>query len=236
MSSVLRMRGISRTYGEGQAAVTALRDFSLTVSEGELVAVMGPSGSGKSTMLQIAGGLDAPTQGRVDVDGIDLTELDRDGLAAVRRRHVGYVFQDLNLVRTLTLAENVALPLELDGLGRRKARTAAREALSGVEILDLADRFPDEVSGGQRQRAAIARSVVGDRRLLLADEPTGALDSVTGDAVMRLLRGQVDAGAAGVLVTHDARLAGWADRVVFLRDGRQVDTTRTSDSQLAGLR
>ena len=236
MSSVLRMREVSRTYGEGHAAVTALQGFSLTVSEGELVAVMGPSGSGKSTMLQIAGGLDAPTQGRVDVDGIDLTELDRDGLAAVRRRHVGYVFQDLNLVRTLTLAENVALPLELDGLGRRAARTAAREALSGVEILDLADRFPDEVSGGQRQRAAIARSVVGDRRLLLADEPTGALDSNTGDAVMRLLRAHVDAGAAGVMVTHDARLAGWADRVVFLRDGQMIDSTRTSDARLAGLR
>ena len=231
MSAVLRMRAVCRTHGEGDLAVQALRSFDLTVAEGELVAVMGPSGSGKSTLLQIAGGLDTPTSGRVDVDGIDLTTLDRTGLAAVRRRHVGYVFQDLNLVSTLTLAENVALPLELDGSTRRAARRAAMQALERVEVAELADRFPDDVSGGQRQRAAIARALVGERRLLLADEPTGALDSVTGEAVMRLLRSQVDDGAAGVLVTHDARLAGWADRILFLRDGRQVDTTTASVPQ-----
>lgn len=234
MSAVLRMRSVSRTHGEGSLAVHALQDFDLTVAERELVAVMGPSGSGKSTMLQIAGGLDRPTAGRVDVDGIDLTCLDRTGLAAVRRRHVGYVFQELNLVSTLTLAENVALPMELDGTPRRRARTVALEAMTRVEIAELADRFPDDVSGGQRQRAAIARALVGERRLLLADEPTGALDSVNGEAIMRLLRGQADDGAAGVLVTHDARLAAWADRIVFLRDGRHVDTAGPRAEQLLG--
>jgi len=187
--------------------------------------VMGPSGSGKSTLLNIAGGLDRPTSGTVTVDGQDLASLDRRRLAALRRRAVGYVFQDLNLLPSLTAVENVALPLELDGTRPRRARRVALDALAEVDMLELADRFPDDISGGQQQRVAIARALVGERRLVLADEPTGALDSVTGDAVLRLLRTRVDAGAAGVLVTHEARHAGWADRVVFLRDGTVVDTS-----------
>ncbi|NUU22946.1 MAG: ATP-binding cassette domain-containing protein, partial [Streptomycetaceae bacterium] len=137
------------------------------------------------------------------------------------------VFQDLNLIPALTAAENVALPLELDGTSVRKARTAARAALDEVGISELAERFPDEMSGGQQQRVAIARALVGERRLVLADEPTGALDSATGEAVLRVLRARCDAGAAGVLVTHEARHAAWADRIVFLRDGRLVDDTGT---------
>jgi putative ABC transport system ATP-binding protein len=223
--NVLEMRGVHRVHGRGPTAVTALAGIDLEVAPGELVAVMGPSGSGKSTLLNIAGGLDRPTSGQVTVDGQRLGELSRSQLARLRRRSVGYVFQDLNLLPSLTAAENVALPLELDGAGIRKSRKAALDALAEVDMADLAGRFPDGMSGGQQQRVAIARALVGERRLVLADEPTGALDSVTGEAVLRLLRARVDAGAAGVLVTHEARHAGWADRVVFLRDGVVVDTS-----------
>ncbi|HEX6871753.1 MAG TPA: ABC transporter ATP-binding protein, partial [Micromonosporaceae bacterium] len=159
------------------------------------------------------------------VEGVSLAGLTRRELAAVRRRRVGYVFQDLNLLPSLTAAENVALPLELDGMPLRQTRRLAAAALAEVDLADLAQRFPDEMSGGQQQRVAIARALVGDRRLVLADEPTGALDSQTGESVLRLLRARVDAGAAGVLVTHEARHAAWADRVVFLRDGKIVDTS-----------
>jgi putative ABC transport system ATP-binding protein len=223
--SVLELRKVVRIHGKGATAVHALRGISLTVAPGEFVAVMGPSGSGKSTLLNLAGGLDSPTSGDVVVEGSVLGELNRHQLAAVRRRRVGYVFQDLNLLPSLTAAENVALPLELDGMRLRQTRRLAIEALTEVGLADLATRFPDEMSGGQQQRVAIARALVGDRRLVLADEPTGALDSQTGESVLKLMRARVDAGAAGVLVTHEARHAAWADRVVFLRDGEIVDTS-----------
>jgi putative ABC transport system ATP-binding protein len=223
MTTVLELDRVSRVHGAGAAEVHALRGVSLTVDAGELVAVMGPSGSGKSTLLHLAGGLDAPTAGRVVVEGTDLGTLSRTALARLRRRAVGYVFQDFNLIPALTAAENVALPRELDGVAARAARRDALAALADVGIDDLADRFPDDMSGGQQQRVAIARALVGERRLVLADEPTGALDSSTGEAVLRLLRARCDAGAAGVLVTHEARHAAWADRVVFLRDGVVVD-------------
>ncbi len=221
--SVLVIDDVVRTHGTGENEVHALRGLSLTVSPGELVAVMGPSGSGKSTLLHLAGGLDLPTTGRVLVEDTDLAGLSRKGLARVRRRSIGYVFQDFNLVPALTAAENVSLPRELDGVSARAARKEALALLEQVGIPELADRFPDDMSGGQQQRVAIARALVGERRLVLADEPTGALDSTTGEAVMALLRQRIDAGAAGVLVTHDARHAAWADRVVFLRDGLVVD-------------
>jgi putative ABC transport system ATP-binding protein len=223
--TVLELRDVVRVHGKGDTAVHALRGISLRVEPGEFVAVMGPSGSGKSTLLNLAGGLDSPTRGEVLVEGAVLGQLNRHQLAAVRRRRVGYVFQDLNLLPSLTAAENVALPLELDGMSLRQTRRLAIAALTEVGLADLAPRFPDEMSGGQQQRVAIARALVGDRRLVLADEPTGALDSQTGEAVLRLLRARVDAGAAGVLVTHEARHAAWADRVVFLRDGEIVDTS-----------
>ncbi|MEU7759788.1 MULTISPECIES: ABC transporter ATP-binding protein [Micromonospora] len=225
IDGVLELRDVRRTHGAGEAAVYALRGVSLTVRAGELVAVMGPSGSGKSTLLALAGGLDRPTGGEVVVEGEALVGLSARELARLRRRRIGYVFQDLNLLGSLTAVENVALPLELDGTGVRAARQSALDALREVDLEDLADRFPDQMSGGQQQRVAIARALVGQRRLVLADEPTGALDSQTGEAVLHLLRRRVDAGAAGVLVTHEARHAGWADRVVFLRDGVMVDST-----------
>jgi putative ABC transport system ATP-binding protein len=220
---LLRLRSVSRTHGSGETAVHALRGVDLAVAPGELVAVMGPSGSGKSTLLHVAGGLDTPSSGEVLVEGRDLAALSPAQVAAVRRRSVGYVFQDLNLVPSLSAVENVALPLELDGVPGRRARREAGAALDEVGIGELAGRFPDDMSGGQQQRVAIARALVGPRRLLLADEPTGALDSTTGEEVLRVLRARCEAGAAGVLVTHEARHAAWADRVVFLRDGVVVD-------------
>ena len=220
---ILEVADVTRIHGRGELAVAALKGVSLTLSPGEFVAVMGPSGSGKSTLLNLAGGLDLPTSGSVVVEGQELTRLSPTALAKVRRRHVGYVFQDLNLVPSLTAVENAALPLELDGMSPRQARTEAMASLASLEMDKLADRFPDDMSGGQQQRVAIARALVGGRRLLLADEPTGALDSETGDAVMRLLRQRCDAGTAVLLVTHEARHAGWSDRVVFLRDGRVSD-------------
>ena len=227
---VVEIRELTRVHGVGPGAVHALRGVSLTVAAGELVAVMGPSGSGKSTLLTCAGGLDTPTAGTVTVEGTVLGSLSRKELAALRRRAVGYVFQDFNLIPALTAAENVALPRELDGDSSRAARRLAVAALDEVGIPELADRFPDDMSGGQQQRVAIARALVGDRRLVLADEPTGALDTETGEQVLRLLRTRCDAGAAGVLVTHEARHAAWADRVVFLRDGVVVDDTGRTDA------
>jgi putative ABC transport system ATP-binding protein len=221
----LQLQAVSRTYGEGAGKVAALRDVDLTVAEGELVAVMGPSGSGKSTLLTISGTLEEPTSGEVLIGDVAVSGLSRDDKARLRRQSIGYVFQDYNLLAGLTAAENVSLPLELDGVRMRSARLAAMAALDELGLADEANRFPDELSGGERQRVAIARAVVGERRLLLADEPSGALDSVNGEGVMRLIRAACQRGVAGVVVTHDAQLAAWADRVVFLRDGRVVDQT-----------
>jgi putative ABC transport system ATP-binding protein len=223
--NVLELRGVSKSYGDGPSEVHALREVTLSVDEGELVAVMGPSGSGKSTLLTIAGTLEDPTTGQVVIDGQAVAGITRNDRARLRRRSIGYVFQDFNLLAGLTSAENVSLPLELDGVPSRSARAAGLRALEELGLSDRAENFPDELSGGERQRVAIARAVVGERRLLLADEPSGALDSANGDAVMRLIRAACQRGVGGVVVTHDAQLASWADRVVFLRDGRIVDQT-----------
>jgi putative ABC transport system ATP-binding protein len=223
----LELRDVSKVYGTGAAEVHALRSVDLTVEPGELVAVMGPSGSGKSTLLTIAGSLEQPSSGEVVVGGETLSTLSRNDCARLRRRLIGYVFQDFNLLAGLTASENVSLPLELDGMSPKAARVAGTAALDALGLADRADHFPDELSGGERQRVAIARAVVGERKLLLADEPSGALDSANGEAVMRIIRATCQRGVAGVVVTHDAQLASWADRVVFLRDGRVVDQTAT---------
>jgi putative ABC transport system ATP-binding protein len=225
MTSALELRQVSKVYGSGPNEVHALSAVDLSVERDELVAIMGPSGSGKSTLLTIAGSLEEPTSGQVLVDGVDLATVSRSGWAKMRRRAIGYVFQDFNLLPGLTAIENVTLPLELDGTRSKAARAAGLGALEDLDVAEHADRYPDELSGGERQRVAIARAIVGERGLLLADEPTGALDSVNGEGVMRLLRAATHRGVAGVVVTHEAQLASWADRVVFLRDGHIVDQT-----------
>lgn len=225
MSSFLELRGVSKLYGQGAGEVRALENVSLVVDQGGLVAVMGPSGSGKSTLLTIAGSLEEPTSGDVLIDGLALSSMSSNDKARLRRRTVGYVFQDFNLLAGLTAAENVSLPLELDGLSAKRARIDAMAVLEELGLADRAGHYPDELSGGERQRVAIARAVVGERRLVLADEPSGALDSANGEAVMRMILGACKRGLAAVVVTHDAQLASWADRVVFLRDGRVVDQT-----------
>jgi putative ABC transport system ATP-binding protein len=223
--SYLEMRYVTKEYGEGSNEVRALSDINLSVDEGSLVAVMGASGSGKSTLLTIAGSLEEPTSGDVLVGGVALSKMSRNDKARMRRRSVGFVFQDYNLLAGLSAVENVSLPLELDGIPAKKARSAGMNALEELGLADRASRYPDQLSGGERQRVSIARAVVGERRLLLADEPSGALDSANGEAVMRLVLAACRRGVAAVVVTHDAQLASWADRVVFLRDGHVVDQT-----------
>jgi putative ABC transport system ATP-binding protein len=231
--SMLELRRVSKSYGQGDAEVHALREVSLTADEGELVAVMGPSGSGKSTLLTIAGTLEEPTSGEVLIAGQPVGKASRNTKARLRRRTIGYVFQDFNLLPGLTAAENVSLPLELDGVSARKARVPGLAGLERLGLRERAAHYPDQLSGGERQRVAIARAMVGERRLLLADEPSGALDSANAQAVMRLLldacrgkgAGEAGGGMTAVVVTHDAQLASWADRVVFLRDGRVTDQT-----------
>jgi putative ABC transport system ATP-binding protein len=223
--SVLELREVSKTYGQEPDKVHALVGVDLSVRAGEMVGVMGPSGSGKSTLLTIAGSLEDPTNGEVRVCGTALAGMPEDRKARLRRRVIGYVFQDFNLLPGLTAVENAALPLELDGVAVPKARAAGLAALEALGVAGRANRFPDQLSGGERQRVAIARAVVGDRRLLLADEPSGALDSVNAGEVMRLLHEACQRGVAAVVVTHDAQLAAWADRVVLLRDGRMTGQT-----------
>ena len=226
---ILQLRRASRIHGDGPRQVRALVDADLVLRPGEFVAIMGPSGSGKSTLLHLAGGLDVPTSGQVLDDGIEIAGLTVTQRTLLRRRAIGYVFQDFNLLPALTAAENVAFPLELDGWSVRRARQAALAVLAETGVAELADRFPEDMSGGQAQRVAIARALVGPRRLLLADEPTGALDSVTGTEILQVLRDRADRGAAVLMVTHEARFAAWADRTIFLRDGRIIDETGPSD-------
>jgi putative ABC transport system ATP-binding protein len=223
---VLELREVSKVYGTGPVQVNALRGVNLAVRTGELVAVMGPSGSGKSSLLTVAGSLEEPTSGQVLVMGTDLTHLSPNDQARLRRRRIGYVFQDFNLLAGFTALENVTVPLELDGTSAKAARATGMKALAELGLADRAHHFPDELSGGERQRVAIARAVVGDRTLLLADEPTGALDSVNAEVVMQLMLAICRRGIAGVVVTHDARMASLADRVVSLRDGQVIDQAR----------
>ncbi len=224
--SALQLVQVSKVYGSGAAEVHALRAVDLTVEPGELVAVMGPSGSGKSTLLTIAGSLEEPSSGDVIVGGVPLSRLSREraGRAAPPRDRLR--LPGLQPARRADRSgERRRSRWSWTASAVRTARAAALAALERLGLAERADRFPDDLSGGERQRVAIARAVVGERHLLLADEPSGALDSVNGEAVMRLVRETCQAGVAGVVVTHDAQLASWADRVIFLRDGRIVDQT-----------
>jgi putative ABC transport system ATP-binding protein len=206
----LELHQVTKSYGEGPTEVRALSGIDLSVDRGGLVAVMGPSGSGKSTLLTIAGSLEEPTSGEVLIDGTLIRTMSRNDKARLRRRTIGFVFQDFNLLAGLTALENVSLPLELDGLPLKKARAAGMAALEEIGVADWAGHFPDQLSGGERH-------------LLLADEPSGALDSTNAEAVMKMINEACKRGVAAVVVTHDAHLASWADSVIFLRDGHIVD-------------
>jgi putative ABC transport system ATP-binding protein len=223
--SVLELIDVVREYRRGSETVRGLDGVSLAVAAGEMIAITGRSGSGKSTLINVAGGLDVPTAGEVRIDGRPLHAYSISERAKVRRQVVGYVFQSLNLIDDLTATENVALPRELDGVRPQSAHKAAVEALERVGIADLADRFPDELSGGQQQRVAIARALVGSRKLILADEPTGALDDLTARGVYALLAQLAEEGAAVVVVTHDHELAAHAHRVIRLADGAVASAT-----------
>jgi putative ABC transport system ATP-binding protein len=220
----VEVAGLIKVYGQGEARVEALRGIDLQVERGEFVAVMGPSGSGKSTLLHLIGGLDAPTQGHVRVGGDDLGTLDDDRLTLLRRRRIGFIFQAFNLLDVLTAEENVALPLVIDGVAEVEAHKRAANALELVEVAQRRHHLPGQLSGGEQQRVAIARALVTAPLLLLADEPTGNLDSANSDQVIHLLRQLADErGQTILMVTHNARHAALADRLFRLRDGRVVE-------------
>jgi putative ABC transport system ATP-binding protein len=213
---------VSKTYG-GAVAVHAVRRVSLEVAAGEFVAVMGPSGCGKSTLLQVLGGIDPPTSGRVLLESQDLGAMTDAGRSLVRRRRIGFVFQKINLLPTLTAVENIALPLRIDGQSRRKAIERAHAALAQVGLASRAAHRPHELSGGEQQRTAIARAMIIRPAVILADEPTGALDSANANNIVELLRACADDGQTIVMVTHDANLARRADRLLMMEDGQIVD-------------
>lgn len=233
---VLQFSRAEKVFRTGAIEVRALAPLDLSIAAGSITAITGPSGSGKSTLLHLAAGMIVPSGGAVTVAGHEIGRATVAELAAMRRRDVGVVFQQYNLLPTLTAVENVTLPLEMEGTSLRSARRQAFDALERVGIEAPYDRFPDDLSGGQQQRVAIARAVAVPRKVVLADEPTGALDSVTGDKVMDLFVDLAEAGAAVVIVTHEPRVAAYADRVLTLRDGKRVaDTGAPVDRRRARL-
>jgi len=230
MTDVLQTTGLRKQYQMGEVTVDALRSVDFVVHQGEFVAIMGPSGAGKSTLLHLMGGLDTPSDGDVVLGGKRLAHLSDDEVTIVRRRQVGFIFQFFNLLPTLTAAENVALPLLIDGKRIEEYAGRVDELLDLVGLGDRRDHRPDQLSGGEQQRVAIARAFVNDPKIVLADEPTGNLDSKSGTVVLELLRRACkELDATVVMVTHDPRAASYADRVVFLRDGRVVRELAPSD-------
>jgi putative ABC transport system ATP-binding protein len=224
-NALVELTNVSRTYGD--KTTVALGGVNLTVNRGEFTAIMGPSGSGKSTLLNVVAGLDRPTSGKVVVDGIELTGASETQLARYRRTRVGFVFQFFNLLSNLTVLENVMVPAQLAGMHHTDARSQARQLIHDLNIESIERSYPQNLSGGERQRVAIARSLINKPVLILADEPTGALDSRTGAQVMDLLDGLNQRGQTILLVTHDVNLAtGHGRRVVTLRDGAVVDDAR----------
>jgi putative ABC transport system ATP-binding protein len=225
--SILHTEALTKTYGAANQPIYAVHDLNLAVEEGEFLAIMGPSGSGKSTALYLMGGLERPTSGKVWVRNADISALDDDALSRMRRESLGFVFQFFNLIPVLTALENVAMPLILDGIPRPEALQHAKQALARVGLADRAEHRPSELSGGQQQRASVARALVAKPAVVLADEPTGNLDSRSSDEIVQMLRQTVnDDGQTIVLVTHDPRVAAHADRIVFLKDGKIVDDNR----------
>ena len=229
MTTALSARGLAKTYVSDGVEVLGLRGVDLDVTPGEFVAVMGPSGSGKSTLLHLLGGLDRPTAGTIELDGRPVERLSERDWAILRRRRIGFVFQFFNLVDTLTVAENVELPVRLVGASAAEARKRREELLDRLGVSARADALPSQLSGGQHQRVAFARALANRPAVLLADEPTGNLDSASAAEVMSLLRELRGDGQTVVLVTHDARVASAADRVISMRDGLVVDETTLAD-------
>jgi putative ABC transport system ATP-binding protein len=226
---IVETENLTRIFGSGEAQVVALNDVSLHVETGEFVAVMGPSGCGKSTLLHMIGGLDRPTEGVVKIDGQDLSTLNDDDLTDLRREHIGFIFQFFNLIPTLDALDNTALPLVLGGAKPGDAQPRAAEWLERLEVADRSTHRPDELSGGQRQRVAIARALVTDPSLILADEPTGNLDSKATKEFAALLRDTVDRwGRSILLVTHDPRISSFADRIIYLKDGAISEQTNNN--------
>jgi putative ABC transport system ATP-binding protein len=231
MTALLTLDGVSRSYRDGRGIRRALDGIDLALAPGELVAVMGPSGSGKSTLLNMAAGLERPNKGTVSLHGAALRYSRREQSRRLREQ-VGFVYQDGNLLRDLTALQNVSLPLELIGTPRRLALDEARAALAQVGVEGEAAAYPDDLSGGQRQRVAVARALVGPRRILLADEPTGALESDAAEQLLRLIRGRARDGRGAIVATHDQRLAAFADRVIYLRDGAIVGEAVAVDDRV----
>jgi putative ABC transport system ATP-binding protein len=226
MMSIVKTEQLTKVYGKGVTAVTALNKLNIDIKEGEFVAVMGPSGCGKSTLLHLVGGLDRPSSGQVMVGGQTLANLSDDDLTRLRRRQIGFVFQFFNLIPVLSAAENAVLPLVLDGVKPADAQQKAKSWLEKVGLGDRMSHRPDQLSGGQQQRVAIARALVAEPALILADEPTGNLDSRSADEIAVLLRQISDEMNRTILmVTHDPRIAAHANRIIFLKDGKIVDET-----------
>jgi putative ABC transport system ATP-binding protein len=231
--AILEANNLTKVYGRGSAAVKALSDVNLSVEPQEFVAIMGPSGSGKSTLLHLLGGLDAPTAGRVLLDGNDMTKMDDTSLTKLRRTKIGFVFQFFNLIPVLNALENVALPLVLNG-ANGNSNEKAHEWLKRVDLADRMSHRPSELSGGQQQRVALARALVTEPAVVLADEPTGNLDSKGAEEMLRWLRRSVDEwGRTVVMVTHDPRMAAYADRIIFMKDGTVVDDTKLGPEKSA---
>jgi putative ABC transport system ATP-binding protein len=235
MTHVLEARSLAKTYDTGGAKVLALRGVDLAIARGEFVAIMGPSGCGKSTLLNLLAGLDRPTAGQVWLDGERIDELNETELARLRRRRIGVVFQFFNLMPTLSAVENVELPLLLVGRRRKDARRSANELLSELGIRDKHSAAPVQLSGGQQQRVALARALANTPDIVLGDEPTGNLDSAAAREVLGLLRDARDRGQTVLLVTHDARVAAAADRVITLRDGLVSDETELQAARPVAL-
>jgi putative ABC transport system ATP-binding protein len=234
---ILETQQASKQYQMGEVTVDALKEVDFTVKEGEFVAIMGPSGSGKSTLLHLLGGLDGPSDGEVMLAGKSLAKLSDKEVTLIRRRNVGFVFQFFNLLPTLSAEENIALPLLIDGQNTKKHQEKIDRLLDLVGLSDRRDHKPDQLSGGQQQRVAIARAFVTDPAIVLADEPTGNLDSKTGEEILILLRHSCDEmGQTILVVTHDAKAASFADRVVFLMDGRIADHLKMAGDQAEDIR
>jgi putative ABC transport system ATP-binding protein len=235
VDAIVSCRGLQRTYRSGSRETNAVRGVDVDVSSGEWVAIMGPSGCGKSSLLHLLGGLDTPDAGSVCVAGENVGELSETRRALLRRTRIGYVFQFFNLVQDFTVAENIELPMLLAGTSRREARRRRTELLEAVDLADIADAWPSQLSGGQQQRVAIARALANRPGVILADEPTGNLDTESARQVLALLRDEHAAGQTIVMVTHDARVAAVADRLLVMEDGRITATSVAADAAASAL-